>query len=68
MCVLRAHNNFHFWKIFFSIIEKVLTTFSILEKMFLKVDSLMCALRALRAHINRTHIKIIKNQKNINLY
>ena len=43
MCVLRAHNNFHFWKIFFSIIEKVLTTFSILEKMFPKVGDLMCA-------------------------
>ena len=65
MCTLRAHNNFHFWKFFFSRIEKVLTAFSILEKMFPKVDGLMCALRA---HINWTHIKIIKNQKIINLY
>ena len=32
-------------------IEKVMTAFSILEKMFLKIESLMCALRA---HINRT--------------
>ena len=46
MCALKAHNNFYFWKFFFSRIEKVLTDFSILEKMFPKVDGLMCALRA----------------------
>ena len=55
MCALRAHINFHFWKKIFSRIEKVVTAFSILEKMFLKIESLMCALRA---HINRTHIYI----------
>ena len=54
MCALRTHINFHFWKNFFSRIEKVMTAFSIPEKMFLKIESLMCALRA---HINRTHIR-----------
>ena len=39
----------------FSKIEKVLTAFSILEKMFPKMDGLMCALRA---HINRTLLDI----------
>ena len=33
-CALRAHINFHFWKNFFSRIEKVLKVFSILEKYF----------------------------------
>ena len=39
----------------FSRIEKVMTVFSISDKMFLKIESLMCALRA---HINRTHILV----------
>ena len=50
MCALRAHINFHFWKKNFSRIEKVMTIFSTLDKIFLKIKSLMCALRA---HINR---------------
>ena len=53
MCALRAHINFHFWKKNFSRIEKVMTTFSISEKMFPKLENLMCALRAL---INRTRM------------
>ena len=36
-------------------IEKVLTTFSIPNKTFPKMDLLMCALRA---HINRTHLLV----------
>ena len=44
----------------FSKIEKVLTAFSILEKMFPKMDGLMCALRA---HINRTLLVIGLGQK-----
>ena len=47
MCALRAHNSK-------PILEKVfweLTTFSIPNKTFPKMDLLMCALRA---HINRT--------------
>ena len=55
MCALRAHINFHFWKINFSRIEKVMTIFSTLDKIFLKIKSLMCALRA---HVNQTHIYI----------
>ena len=55
MCALRAHIRFHFWKKNFSRIEKVMTAFSILEKIFLKIESLMCALSA---HINQTHIYI----------
>ena len=35
----------------FSEIEKILTVFSLTEKMFLKIDSLICTLRA---HINQT--------------
>ena len=55
MCALRVHINFHFWKKKISRIEKVMIAFSISEKMFLKIESLMCALRA---HINWTHIYI----------
>ena len=51
MCVLRAHINFHFWKKNLSRIEKVMTTFSIFNKMFSKIENLICALRA---YINRT--------------
>ena len=51
MCALRVHINFHFWKKKISRIEKVMIAFSISEKMFLKIESLMCALRA---HVNRT--------------
>jgi len=52
MCALRAHINFYFWEFFFSRIKKVMTVFSISEKMFPKVESLICALKA---HINRIH-------------
>ena len=55
MCALKATINFHFWKKNFSRIEKVMTAFSISEKMFSKTESLMCVLRT---HINRTHIEI----------
>ena len=51
MCALKAHINFHFWKKNFSRIEKVMITFSIPEKIFLKIENLMCAFRV---HINRT--------------
>ena len=56
MCALRAHNNFHFWKKNFSKIEKTVNTFLIPKKIFPKMNSLMCALRA---HINRTHKFIV---------
>ena len=47
MCALRVrvHNNSSFSEKNFSEIEKVLTTFSILEKIFPKIDDLMCSLR-----------------------
>ena len=47
MCALRVrvHNNSSFLEKNFSKIEKVLTAFSILEKMFPKIDDLMCSLR-----------------------
>ena len=46
MCALRAHKlETNFGKSL-SKIEKVLTTFSILNKTFPKIDLLMCALRA----------------------
>ena len=53
MCALRAHINFHFWKKNFSGIEKVMTVFSIPKKIFLKIENLMCALKA-HININRT--------------
>ena len=46
-----THINFYFWKKNFSKIEKVMTAFSISEKMFPRIESLMCVLKA---HINRT--------------
>ena len=36
---IRTYNNFIFGKKNFSVFEKVLTTFSILEKIFTKMDS-----------------------------
>ena len=41
-----------------------MTAFSILKKMFLKIESLMCALRA---HINRTQ-KQIYQEKHIHVH
>ena len=55
MCALRAHNNKSFLEKIFLRIEKVLTAFSIFEKIFPKIDGLMCAFGA---HINRTLIII----------
>ena len=54
MCLNSTQKLIIFGNIF-SGIEKVLTAFSISEKMFLKMDGLMCALRA---YINWT-LKII---------
>ena len=42
MCVLRAHIKPPIFGNIFLRIEKVLTVFSILEKMFPKIDGLMC--------------------------
>jgi len=50
MC-LRTHNKSSIFGNIFSKIEKVLIIFSIFEKIFPKIDDLICALRA---HINRT--------------
>ena len=50
MCALRAHIKPPIFGNILSGIEKVLTAFSIPEKMFLNIDSLMCALRA---HISK---------------
>ena len=52
MCALRAHIKLSVFENIFSGIEKAVITFSILEKMFLKTESLMCALRA---HISKIH-------------
>ena len=43
MCALRAHNNISFLEKILSRIEKILTTFSIPNKFFLKTDLLMYA-------------------------
>jgi len=40
MCVLRAYIKQSIFRNIFSEIEKIINTFSILEKMFLKMDSL----------------------------
>ena len=53
MCAVRAYIKSPIFGNIFSGIEKVLTTFSILEKMFPKLDDLMCALRT---HISKIHI------------
>ena len=47
MCALRVrvHNNSSFLEKNFSEIEKVLTAFSIPEKIFQKINDLMCSLR-----------------------
>ena len=50
MCALRAYIKFYIFGNIFSGIEKIVITFSILEKMFLKTESLMCALKA---HISK---------------
>ena len=52
MCVLRTHIKFSVFGNIFSRIEKVMTAFSILKKIFLKTENLMCALRA---HISKIH-------------
>jgi len=64
MYALRAHNNFHFLKKNFSGIEKVLTAFSISEKIFLKMNDLM---RVLRAHVNRILSKKLIDKINSSL-
>ena len=53
MCVLRAHIKFSVLGNIFSRIEKIMTAFSISEKMFSKTESLICVLRT---HINRTQV------------
>ena len=58
MCALRAHIKFSICGNIFSKIEKAVITFSIPEKIFPQIESLMCALRA---HINRTHINLDKS-------
>jgi len=50
MCALRAHIKPPIFGTILWGIEKILTTFSILEKIFPKLDDLMCALRA---HISK---------------
>ena len=55
MCALRAHIKLSVFENIFSRNEKVMTAFSILEKMFPKTESLI---GALRTHINRTHLVI----------
>ena len=50
-CALRAHVKFSVFRNILLRIEKVMTAFSIFEKMFPKIKSLMCVLKA---HINRT--------------
>ena len=50
MCALRAHIKLFVFGNIFSGIEKAVITFSILEKMFPKTESLICALRT---HISK---------------
>ena len=63
MCTLRAHIKFSIFKNIFSGIEKVIITFSILEKKIFQKWKLMCALRA---HVSKIHKKKchIVNQMN----
>ena len=51
MCELRAHNSISFLEKILSGIEKILTTFSIPNKIFLKTDLLMYA--------THTHTRLI---------
>ena len=56
MCVLKVHIKLPIFRNIFLKIKKVLTIFSISEKMFPKLNGLMCALRA---HISKILIIII---------
>ena len=58
MCVLRTHNSIPF-------LEKVLTTFSIPDKIFPKTNLLIYAL--IRAYINRT-LDVILDEVNCMFY
>ena len=62
MFALRAHNNITFLENVLLEIEKVLTAFSIPDKIFSKTNLLMYALRAF---INWTHIYISNCKENI---
>ena len=53
MCALRTHIKLSIFRNIFSKIEKVVITFSIIEKIFPNIENLMCVLRT---HINQTHI------------
>ena len=70
MCALRVrvHNNSSFLEKNFSKIEKVLTIFSILEKMFPKIDDLMCSLRHTLTRSIYIYIYIIGGAKYILLF
>ena len=56
MCALKAHIKPSIFRNIFLGIEKVLIAFLISEKIFLKIDGLMCALRL---YINQTLHKYI---------
>ena len=59
MCALRAHIKLSVFRKNFSRIEKVMTVFSIPEKIFPKLDDLMCALRAHISKILYIYIYIV---------
>ena len=66
MCALRAHNSIPFLEKILSRIEKVLTSFSIPDKIFPKMNLLIYALRA---YINRTQLyKVAFGDINITLF
>ena len=58
MCVLKVHIKPSIFGNIFSKIEKAVITFSILKKMFLKMEDLMYALRT---HISKILLKIPKD-------
>ena len=55
MCALRAHIKLSVFGNIFSGIEKAVIIFLIFEKMFLKTENLICALRA---HISKILLNI----------
>lgn len=58
MCALRVHIKPFIFGNIFSKIEKAVIIFSIPEKIFLKIENLIYALKA---HINKIHKRIMRN-------
>ena len=68
MCALRAHIKPPIFGNIFLRIEKVLTAFSIPEKMFPKLEGLMCALRAHISKILSSNQDCCQNCMKVHMY